>query len=265
MAVEKIRGRTALVTGASSGLGVDFAAQLAEKGCDLVLVARRRQRLDLLADELKSKHGVQVTVIDMDLTTTDAAQKLFEAITLDRKLEIDILVNNAGFGLFGRFVDIPLERETAMMQLDVVTLVQLTKLFSVDMLARDWGRILQVASTGGYQSTPGYAAYAACKAFVLSFGEAINYELRKTGVSCTVLSPGVTATEFLEVSGQEKNWYHRLTMMDSPTVARIGLDAMLRRKPSIVAGWLNYLNTLTIRLSPRSTATAVAARVMKAD
>jgi short-subunit dehydrogenase len=264
MAISNLTGKTALVTGASSGLGVDFATELARRGANLVLVARRRDRLAQLASVLEKDHDVSVRVMAMDLAEPEAPRRLFHQATAGGG-RVDVLINNAGFGIYGRFTDIPWEREAAMLQLDIVALVHLTKLFVGPMVERGEGAVLQVASIGGYQPSPGYATYAAAKAFVLNFGEAINHELRGTGVSCTVVSPGVTATEFLQVAGQEKGWFHRMTMMDSPTVARIGIEAMLAGKPSVVTGWMNKMSTFSQRLMPRKVATAVSAMVMKTD
>jgi short-subunit dehydrogenase len=249
----KLLGKRAVVTGASSGLGVDFARELARLGSDLVLVARRVDRLEALAAELTKEHGVRVEVVAMDLGAPGAAQTLHAKVG-----GADILVNNAGFGLYGDALDMDWQRERAMLELDIVTLVELTKLFGKEMRQRGFGRILQVASIGAYQPTPLYATYSAAKAFVLSYGEALNYELRGTGVTCTVVSPGVTATEFLEVSGQKKTLYQRIFMMQSPEVARLGVRAMLRGKPSVVTGFSNALAAWSMRLTPRRLQTAIA-------
>jgi uncharacterized protein len=204
---------------------------------------------------------VQIEVIPMDLATPEAPQQLYDQLkTAGRR--IDVLINNAGLGLYGRFVDIDWERERNMLELDIVTLTHMTKLFVRDMLARNHGYILQLASIGAYQPSPLYASYAAAKAYVLNFGEALNYELRKTNVKVTVLSPGITATEFLKVSGQQATLYQRTVMMRSPDVVRIGIDALLRGKPSIVPGRLNALMAWSNRLFPRRVQAAVAHRLM---
>lgn len=255
-------GKTALVTGASSGLGTDFARELARRGTHVVLVARREDRLRAVADEIASSHGVTATSVAADLSAPEAPRQLYDRLVEEGR-QIDLLVNNAGFGIYGDFLDIDWERENAMLQLDVVNLVHLSKLFGRDMARRGSGAMLQVASTGAYQPSPGYASYAAAKAFVLSFSYAIDHEMRPRGVTSTVLSPGVTATEFLQVSGQRKNWFHRLTMMDSPTVARIGIDAMLARRRGVVAGWKNKLAAQSTRLNPLAVSTNVAAMAMK--
>lgn len=256
-----IHGKRALVTGASSGLGVDFARELARRGADLVLVARREQALEQVAAELRRDHGVAVDVVAMDLGERDAPQRLYDTLEA-RGLSVDILVNNAGFGLHGPFLEIPWEREREMLELDIVTLVHMTKLFARGMAARGEGRIMQIASIGAYQASPTYASYSAAKRFVLDFGQAINHELKGTGVSCTVVSPGVTATQFLEVAGQKPTLYQRLVMMKSPQVARIGVRALLARRASIVTGWMNVLTAWFATLSPRCMSTALASRLM---
>ena len=257
-----LRGKTALVTGASSGLGVDFATILAERGCNLVLVARREERLRKLADELAQRHGVQAHVIAMDLAPLGAAADLYNRLRA-LNLTVDVLINNAGFGVYGPFTEIAWEREQEMLLLDIVTLVHLSKLFVRDMVGRNFGYVLQVSSIGAYQPSPTYATYSAAKAFVLSFGEALSYELRGTNVKVSVLSPGVTATEFLDVAGQRRTLYQRLSMMASRPVAEIGIDAMLRGKPSKVAGVMNALTAWSLRFVPRRLQAAIASAAMQ--
>lgn len=249
MSNSELKGRTALVTGASSGLGIDFARELAARGADLVLVARREDRLREVADELKRDHGVQVSVVSADLADSATPAMLHQTIGAQQR--IDILVNNAGLGIYGEELDIEWERSRQLLQVDVVALAQLTKLFARDMRDNGWGRILQVASIGAYQPAPSYAAYAAAKAFVLHFGEALNVELRGTGVSCTVVSPGVAATEFHEVAGQRHNWFTRMTIMPPARVAAAGIRAMLRGRSSTVPGWMNRLMVFAVRFTPR--------------
>lgn len=257
-----LKGKRALVTGASNGLGADFARQLAEMGAHLVLVARREELLVQLKQEIQGRFPVDVDVVAMDLSTPDAPTRLHDQLRAQGR-EVDVLINNAGFGLHGAFLDIPWERERNMLELDILALVHLTKLFAADMASRRFGFVLQVASIGAYQATPSYATYAAAKAFVLSFGEALAEELRASNVRCTVLSPGVTATEFLQVSGQTPTAYQRLAMMESPDVVRIGLKAMLAGRASLVPGRVNALMAWGNRLMPRRISAIVAGRLMR--
>jgi uncharacterized protein len=231
-----LAGRHALVTGSSSGLGVDFARELARRGAGLTLVARREDRLRAVAREL--------------------------ADTQARGRRVDVLVNNAGFGLYGRFSELDWGRERAMLELDMIVPVHLTKLFLPGMLERRSGWVLNIASIGAYQPSPLYASYSAAKSFILNFTEALAYELRGSGVLATALSPGIVATEFLKVSGQQATRYQRMAMMDSPTVARQGIDAMLRGRPSLVPGRLNAASAWTSRLLPRRISAALAHRLM---
>lgn len=253
----ELANKLALVTGASSGLGADFARQLAACGANLVLVARREDQLRTVAAEIEKDFAVSVQSIALDLAVPDAPQALFNQLQ-QRNLRVDVLVNNAGFGIYGEFASVPWEREKAMLDIDIITLTHMTKLFLQDMLKRDYGYILQVASIGAYQPSPTYATYSAAKAYVLMMGEALNYELRNSGVSVTVISPGVTATEFLKVAGQSPSLYQRSMMMDSPSVARIGIDSMLRRRPSVVPGLMNNLAAFSTRFMPRRMQAAAA-------
>lgn len=262
MSNRDLSGKTALVTGASAGLGADFARDLAGRGADLVVVARRGDALEALKAEIEAAHKVSVRVEAMDLSGPDAGQRLHGKLAAEG-VRIDILVNNAGFGLFGRFLDQPLDRIEAMVRLNAVTLASLTWLFGNDMVKRGWGRILQVASTGAYQATPGYAAYAATKGFVLLLGEALNHEFKGTGVTCTVFSPGPTTTEFAEVAGHTRTLYMRAVDMKSPAVACMGVRAMLRGKDSAIAGFHNQATIFGTRLSARKMNTWLAGLFMK--
>ncbi|MFW5691553.1 MAG: SDR family NAD(P)-dependent oxidoreductase [Chloroflexota bacterium] len=257
-----IRGKWALVTGASSGLGVDFAGELAARGANLILAARRQERLEAVRDTITAAHNVSVEVVAIDLAAPDAPQQLHDQLKA-REIPVDILVNNAGLGIYGEFTEIEWERERAMLELDIVTLTHMTKLFTRDMVARGFGMVLQVASIGAYQPSPLYASYSAAKSYVLNFGLALNHELRRTGVSVTVVSPGVTRTEFLDVAGQEPTLYQRMAMMTSDAVAKQAIRALVRRDPHIITGTLNALTAITTRFMPRSFAAAIAYRTMK--
>jgi len=262
MKPDNLRGKWALVTGASSGLGVDFARNLAGRGCNLILVARREDRLRAVGDEITAQHGVQVEAIALDLEPPDAPPRLYDQLKAAGR-QVDVLINNAGFGLYGDFLEIPWERERAMLELDIVTLTHLTKLFVRDMVARRFGYVLLVASIGAYQPSPTYATYSAAKSYVLFFGEALHYELRDTGVNVTVVSPGVTKTEFLEVAGQQPSLYQRAMMMESVDVTRHAIDALLGGKASVVPGFKNAALAQSTRLMPRQLAARMADRLMR--
>jgi len=259
--MQELAGRWALVTGASSGIGEAFARLLAREGMHVALAARREDRLRKLAGELEAAHGVRTHVTAVDLAREGAAETL-HAATERAGLAVDLLVNNAGFGLFGRHVEIPWSREREMLELDVVALAHATKLYVADMLKRGKGWVIQVASIGAYQPSPSYAAYSAAKAFVLSFGEALSYELRGSGVKVTVLSPGVTRSEFLAVAGQSPTLFQRATMMSAERVAEVGLRAVLRGRPSVVPGLVNKATAFSMRLLPRRAQAALANAAM---
>ena len=257
-----LKTRWALITGASSGLGVDFATNLAARGCNVVLVARRQERLALLQEQLQTGYGVKVHTVPLDLTAPDSPQVLYEHLA-QTGIAVDILINNAGAGHLSNFLEFPWQDSRSMIELNVVALTHLTRLFAQDMVHRGFGRILWVASTGAYQPVPTMAVYGATKAFVLSFGEALGFELRGTGVTCTVLSPGFTATEFFEVGGQRPNRVNRWMMMSSRQVSGIGVRAMLQGRSSVVAGFWNALTAWSIRFTPRCLNIRMVSRVMK--
>lgn len=262
--MRQFSGMTALVTGASSGLGADFARQLAAAGCRrVILVARRRERLEAVAESVGSEFpDCSVSPLEKDIGDVAGADALYTEIA-DAGWEVDILVNNAGFGLHGGFLELPWERELAMLRLDVLVPVRLTRLFADAMRRRGRGWILQIASLAAYQPMPTYASYGAAKRFILDYGEAVARELAGTGVTCTVLSPGVTRTEFLEVAGQNPSLYQRLVMMESGRVVRVGLKALARGPRSVVPGASNKLMAASNRLMPRRLSTFVAENLMK--
>lgn len=260
--MQDLTGQWALVTGASSGFGVDFAHLLAERGANLVLAARSVEPMEDLATALQARHGVRTRVVGIDLARPGVGVELHDRLARDG-IEIDVLINNAGYGVYGDFLSQPAARTLDMLQLNIVALTELTHAFARDMAARGRGKILLVSSIGGYQATPTYAAYSASKAYVLLFGEALHEELKARGVGVTVLSPGITATRFLEVSGQRPTLYQRLVMMRSRPVARLGLKALYSGRASIVPGWLNALTAWSNRLMPRMVQRRVAFALMK--
>lgn len=258
-----LSGKWALVTGASSGLGVDFSRGLAARGCNLILTARREERMQELKNELQREFDVEAVVIPMDLARDEAPRELLDRVHSEG-LQVDVLINNAGFGLHGPFLEEKWDRCRAMIKLNVQTVVGLAKLALEGMVERGFGYILFVASNGAYQPSPQYALYGATKSLVLNFGEALNYELRNSPVSCTVTSPGPTRTEFHDVAGQEReeNFYIRMLLMESKRVTEISLRALFEGKPSVVPGWVNTVFAWTAQRAPRRFVTALAGWLM---
>ena len=255
-----IAGKWALVTGASSGFGVEFATLLAERRMNLVLVARRTDFLEQLAQRLRSEHGVRVIVEGLDLSTSGSGTALKQRVDA-QGIVVEALVNNAGYGLYGDFVEQPLSNTRNMLEVNVVAMTELTRVFAADMVPRRSGYILLVASLLGFQAVPGYAAYAASKAYVLNFGEALHEELKPHGVSVTVLAPGASATAFADVAGQRDTRVLRVLMMQPRSVAAIGVDAMLSRRATVLAGVRNKMIVLSNRLTPRRVQALIMKRV----
>jgi uncharacterized protein len=254
--------KTALITGASSGLGLDFAKLFARDGHSLVLAARRRDRLEKLASELKAESpGIHVDVIEIDLGRPGAGQELFQKVK-ERGIEIDFLVNNAGVGSGGTFTELAVQSELQMVDLNVRTLLELTHLFLPEMVRRGSGRILNVGSTAGFQPGPYMSTYYATKAFVNSLSEALHEELRGTGVTCTVLAPGATATEFAKGAGVEKNGLFKGPNVGAAAeVARYGYEAMLAGRAVAIPGAVNKILVQALRVSPRFMTRKIAARL----
>ncbi|MDN3310278.1 SDR family NAD(P)-dependent oxidoreductase [Microbacterium oryzae] len=249
-----------LITGASSGLGAEFAAQLAARGSDLVLVARRKDRLRELADRLERDHRVRVRVVPLDLAAADAATALRERLEADG-VRIDGLVNNAGFGMRGALAEADPERLDAMVRTNVGALAALTREFLPDILAAR-GALVNVASTAAYQPCPGMAAYGASKAFVLSFTEAIAEETRGSGARVLAISPGPTRTEFFDEIGTRAAAFRRQQSVDE--VVRRALSALdaPAGAPSVVSGRLNALAAGVVRLLPRRAALRISGRAL---
>jgi len=254
--------RAALVTGASSGLGEEFARLLAADGVDLVLVARRRDRLETLATELRAGGKVAIHVLAADLSVPEEVERVVREVQA-LPVEIDFLINNAGLGNVGVFASSPLEKQMVMVDVNVRALVRLTHAFLPGMLARKRGRVLDIGSTAGLQPGPFGAVYYATKAFVNSFTEALSHELKGTGVTATVSLPGATATEFASVAGSGSTRLFRSGVMSSAQVARDAYRAMQRGTPFVVHGWMNRLLAFSVRLGPRSVVRAISAAMNK--
>ena len=256
---------TALITGASTGLGREFARLCARDGHDLVLVARSATALEHLADEIRRDHKRVVRVVTGDLSVPDAALSVFEEVK-DTVDSIDVLINNAGFGLLGPFAELDAAEQMQMIQLNVGALTQMTRLFLPGFLRKNDGHVLNIASTAAFQPGPLMAVYFATKAYVVSFSEALHNEVRAQGVTVTALCPGATKTEFDVRAGMGKSkLFARGNLMEARTVAEIGLRAMRRGKPLAVAGTLNAVMAFATRFAPRQMAASIAKQKMSAS
>lgn len=241
--------QVALVTGASSGMGAEFARQLAADGLDLVLVARRADRLEALRREIESRSGVQCHVIAKDLSRPEAPREVFDETTA-LGLSIDWLVNNAGFGTDGHFAKLALDRELEQIQVNVTTLAVLTHLYLTGMMARKRGTIINMGSVGSFVSTPFMATYSGTKAFVLSFSEALASEVAGAGVNVLTLCPGATRTEFHEVA-RVTGHLPDFTFMNAEAVVRQAIAAAKDGRRLLVPGWMNKAAVASLRLMPR--------------
>jgi len=243
------QGRT-LITGASVGIGAALADVFAAHGHDLILVARNREKLQTRAIELEKQHRVKVAWFTEDLADPGGAARLQRNVSAEG-LQVDNLVNNAGVGLYGKFVNTDLAAETKMIQLNVTTVVELTKRFLPGMVQKQRGRILNLASTAAFLPGPWMSVYFATKAFVLSFSEAINYELKPSGITATTLCPGPTESEFKTRAGSQRSRLFEKLLMDAPTVARAGYEGMMKGKAVVIPGLYNKMIPVASRLSPR--------------
>ena len=251
----------ALITGASSGIGAAIARDLAGRGAQLVLAARRKDALDVVAADCRTR-GVAVDVISVDLGKPGAASALWDAAA--RAGAIDVVVNNAGFGYFRPFADIDWARDAELVQLNVTSLVELSRRFVAARSGQD-GRayLLNIASIAAYQSVPNMAVYAASKAFVRNFTEALHDELRGTSVSATCVCPGGTRTDFHAIAGAGNyGWIANRSMMSAEAVAKIAVRAMLRGRRTVIPGVLNKLACWSVRLVPRRIASIASRFVM---
>lgn len=239
-----------LITGASSGFGEEFARQYAAQGRALVLVARRLDRLQALAEELRQRHGVQVLVEQVDLSDIAAVVRLHDRLR-DQGIAIDILINNAGHGLQGSFADTRLEAALAMVQLDIASLTAVTHLFAQDMRARRRGKILLVASVLAYQGVENFAVYSAAKAYVLRLGEALHRELKRDGITVTTLCPGLSDTGFAKAAEQKITPTLKMLMMKAAPVVRTGIRALQAGRMSVVPGWANKAVAIFTWATPR--------------
>ena len=255
--------KTALITGASFGIGHELAGIFAREGYNLVLVARTADKLRQLASDLEKAHGTRSLILASDLSAPGAAAYIHDQ-TMRAELAVDVLVNNAGFGQFGLFAENDLEECLQQIQLNITTLTHLTRLYLPDMLPRKSGRILNVASTAAFQAGPLMSVYYATKAYVLHFSEGIANELQGTGVTVTCLCPGPTITEFHKRANMLSTRMLQFGAMDAHTVAEDGYRALMAGKPVVISGFRNWLVAQSVRLSPRRLVTAVARKLQEA-
>ena len=251
---------TTLITGASSGIGAAFARKLAGRGRNVLLVARSEDKLIALCNELGRLTSIRAQYLALDLQQPDTAAQLFEE-TKKRELEIDTLINNAGFGSMGDFVRLDLEQELEMIQLNVRAVVEVTHRFLGPMRERKRGTIINVASTAGFQAVPYMATYAATKAFVLSFSEAIAEENRLHGIQVLALCPGVTETNFFEASQIDRPPMR--TIQTPEEVVDTALRGLARHKTLVISGWTNWFTVEAERFVPRSMVTKVAGKALR--
>ena len=251
-----------LITGASSGIGLELARLFARDGNNLVLVARRKELLNKIAGELNSDFGVEVEVIAKDLTLEKSSDEIFMQLK-DR--EIDIVVNNAGFGAVGPFSELDYKRQVDMIKLNITALTSLTRLFIPRMVEKNSGGILNVGSLAGFQPGPYATIYYATKAFVLSFTEGLKEELKNTNIKITCLAPGPTNTEFGEVSGLDKSFLFKFGTMGAKEVALQGYNGFLSGETVVIPGFSNKLLPLLVRLSPRFLVRSITAKLNRSE
>ena len=259
---ETFRGKTALITGGSSGIGFELAKLFMKDDATVILVASDAAKLDKAAISLESLFGRRPMVIVNDLARPEAPREIFDE--LQRKsVSTDILVNNAGFGIYGKFSDTDLDKALKMLDVNTRVLVSLTRLFLPGMLVRRYGRVLNVASTAGFQAIPIESLYAASKAFVLIFSEGLADEVKGSGVSVTCLCPGATNTPFFTRGEIFPSKMLKRSMMDGATVARVGFRGLKQRKALVIAGLSNRLIPFFERFAPRSLVTKLARKVVE--
>jgi len=243
---------TALITGASNGIGLELAKVHASKGGDLVLVARNKSKLDELKTELENQYKVSVYTIGKDLSAINSAQEVYDETT-KQNIQIDYLINNAGFGDFGMFVETEWNKELQMINLNITTLTQFTKLYLQDMVKRKSGKIMNVASTAAFQSGPTMAVYFATKAYVLSFSEAVNNEVSDKGLTITTLCPGATESGFQAAAAmEESNLVKGKKLPTSKEVAEYGYASMMKGKTVAIHGLMNWIMANSVRFVPRA-------------
>lgn len=262
---EENKGKTVLITGASNGFGMEFAKLFANDGYNLILVARSTDRLKKLGYELQDEHQLEhVCIITSDLTRPEAPQEVYDEVT-SSGIQVDVLVNNAGAGLHGFFHETDLEREQAIIQLNINTPVALTKLFLQEMKQRNEGKILNVASVVSFMPSPLMAIYGATKAFVLSFSEALTNELQDTNITVTALCPGASNTMFFRRAGASHTKAASGKLSEPADVARDGYNALMKGEMRVVSGLMNKVQTTASGILPDSATAATMRHLMEEE
>lgn len=246
---KQLADQWALVTGASAGLGAEFARQLASRGMHLVLVARRRSLMEELAQELHTKHGTRCEIIVADLSNPEEPRRVLEELTA-KGISIELLVNNAGFGVVGEVGQADVDRLLELIRLNISALTELTYRLLPGMMERGHGAILNVSSLSAFQPVAYMGVYAASKAFVLHLSEALHCELKNHGITVTAVCPGVTRTNFFDVAGAP-GWLQKHSSHTVEMVVKVAIKALERRRQYVVPGWRNYLLTLLVRIATR--------------
>lgn len=255
--------KTALITGASKGIGKELSILFAENQCNLILTARSGDRLTLLKDQLESRYGITVHLFEKDLSRSGAAGELFQAVK-EQGLDVDYLINNAGFGDYGPFSETPWKCYEEMIGLNITSLTQLTHLFVQEWKGKKSGRILNLSSTAAFQPGPMMAVYFASKAFVLHLSEALGNELKKDHITVTTLCPGPTSTHFGEVSKMNASQLVKnVKIAEAKEVAKLGFRAMMKGKSVVIHGTMNKLAPFGIRFLPRKWVTLLSAKIMR--
>ena len=246
---KQLADQWALVTGASSGLGAEFARQLASRGMHLILVARRQELMEELASELHTRHGTRCEILVADLSDPGEPARILDVIS-SKNITIELLVNNAGFGIVGEVDQADVDRILKLIRLNISALTELTYRVLPGMLANGHGSILNVSSLSAFQPVAYMGAYAASKAFVLHLSEALHCELKDRGITVTAVCPGVTKTNFFDVAGAS-GWLQKHASLEVDSVVRTALKALARRHQCAIPGWKNFLLTLLVRIASR--------------
>jgi len=254
--------KTTLITGASSGIGMETAKVYAKNGYNLVLAARRKEQLESLKTELESQYPIKITVFALDLSKVESAKQLFDLVH-SQNIKIDVLINNAGFGLYGPLLENETEKTEQMMLLNMLTLTNLCQFFGKEMIKNGGGNIVNIASTAAFQPIPNMAVYAVTKAYVMSLSDALAYELKDKNVIVTCINPGETKSEFAKVAEFQNESIFKGNIPTSKDLAIFIYNSMIKGKTNVINGLKNSILALTNRFASRKITTHIAAKMMQ--